>query len=125
MLAERPGEEIVFGLVAQMWRPGGQLIRVGSADTFVAFDEPGFVKVATPFRFTKRGGGATLAATETRVYATDAAARRGFGRYWTLVRPFSGLIRREWLRPVARRAKSGEDTLTGGGGEPSRPRPAA
>jgi hypothetical protein len=32
----------------------------------------------------------------------DDDARRAFRRYWFLVRPFSGLIRRRWLAAVAR-----------------------
>jgi hypothetical protein len=36
--------------------------------------------------------------TETRVQAVDDAALRAFRRYWRVVGPFSGLIRRRWLR---------------------------
>ena len=43
--------------------------------------------------------------TETRVFLTDAAARRRFGAYWLVVRPFSGLTRRLWLRAAKRRAE--------------------
>jgi hypothetical protein len=42
--------------------------------------------------------------TETRVQLTDANARRAFRRYWLVIRPFSGLIRRAWLRAIAQRA---------------------
>jgi hypothetical protein len=35
--------------------------------------------------------------TETRVLLTDEASRRAFARYWLVVKPFSGLIRRRWL----------------------------
>jgi hypothetical protein len=38
------------------------------------------------------------------VLATDAAARRRFGVYWAAIRPWSGVIRREWLRAIERRA---------------------
>ncbi len=38
--------------------------------------------------------------------ATDAAARRRFRLYWLAIRPFSGLIRRLWLRAIKRRAES-------------------
>ena len=43
--------------------------------------------------------------TETRVFLTDAASRRRFGAYWLLIRPFSGLTRRLWLRAAKRRAE--------------------
>lgn len=104
VLAEAPGEEMVLGVVAQMWRAGGRMADVENAEEFMAFSEPGFVKTAMMFRFANRGDGSTLAATEARVLATDAAARRGFRRYWTFVRPFSGLIRQVWLCAVDRRA---------------------
>ena len=51
----------------------------------------------------RRAGGALT--TETRVWLTDASARRGFATYWLLIRPFSGLIRRRWLAAAVRRAE--------------------
>jgi hypothetical protein len=113
VLAHHPGQEIVVGVIAQMWKRHGQTVRPRDADHFVAFQEPGFVKAAMSFRVAAQDG-ATRAVTETRVLATDPAARRGFGRYWLLVRPFSGVIRRDWLRAVAARAEQVENpTLDG------------
>jgi hypothetical protein len=105
LLVDVPGEELAAGVIGQMWRRGGRMIIPGDREAFVAFAEPGFVKAALTFRFIDRADGTTLAETETRVAATDPAARRGFGRYWLLVRGFSGLIRRDWLRAVARRVE--------------------
>jgi hypothetical protein len=45
--------------------------------------------------------GGTLLSTETRVSATNSTARRAFRGYWRVVGPFSGLIRRRWLRAAA------------------------
>jgi hypothetical protein len=45
----------------------------------------------------------TLLTTETRIYATDAPTRRAFARYWRVIYPGSSLIRRMWLRAVAKR----------------------
>jgi hypothetical protein len=42
--------------------------------------------------------------TETRVRCTDERSRRAFARYWYVIRPFSGLVRRSWLRAARRRA---------------------
>jgi hypothetical protein len=69
------------------------------------FDQsgPGTVRIATDFRADPAAGGSVLS-TETRVEATDDAARRAFRRYWLLVGPFSALIRRRWLAAAARRA---------------------
>ena len=52
------------------------------------------------------GGGWTRVTTETRVFATDAAATRRFAAYWRLIYPGSALIRRMWLRAIARRAET-------------------
>jgi hypothetical protein len=43
--------------------------------------------------------------TETRIAYFDSAARRKFRLYWTLVGPFSGLLRRVLLTGVQRRAE--------------------
>ena len=56
-------------------------------------------------QLTPLAGGGTLLAAETRVLATDPAARRAFARYWRLIRAGGGLIRLELLRAVARRAE--------------------
>ena len=44
--------------------------------------------------------------TETTVFAADAASRRRFRPYWLVIRPFSGLVRRLWLRAIKRRAEA-------------------
>ena len=66
---------------------------------FLTFAEPGYAKMALSYRL-ENG----LLTTETRVRLTDADAHRSFRRYWLVIRPFSGLIRRAWLRAIARRA---------------------
>jgi hypothetical protein len=48
------------------------------------------------------GPAGTLVTTETRVLACDATSRRAFLLYWRVVGPFSALIRRRWLRAIAR-----------------------
>jgi hypothetical protein len=51
------------------------------------------------------GPGATLVTTETRIYATDASARRRFAVYWRTIYPGSSLLRYTWLRAIKRRAE--------------------
>jgi hypothetical protein len=74
-------------------------------DDFVAFDEPGYAKMALDLRALPEGDGARLE-TETRVFLTDRASRRRFAAYWLVIRPFSALIRRSWLRAAKRRAEA-------------------
>lgn len=100
LIAEEPGSELVVAGIGRFWKLSGGLRRVEGADQFAAFDEPGYAKVAFNFRFDDG-----VLSTETRIAGTDASARRRFGIYWMLVRPGSGLIRREWLRAIA--SKSG------------------
>jgi hypothetical protein len=91
----RTPDELVFGMVA---RAGGAPITIGDTAGFVRFDTPGYVKTAMNFRYVNG-----ILGTRTRVFATDAQARRRFAGYWFLIRPFSGLIRRIWLRAIRRR----------------------
>jgi hypothetical protein len=97
--------EIVAGVVGKFWRPvQNDPVRLPCASAFLAFDEPGYAKAAVNFRLEDEGEGCRLT-TETRILGTDSAARRHFARYWRLIRPGSGLIRRSWLRAIARRAR--------------------
>ena len=97
--AESPGCELVFAAIGQPWKVRGGERRRGV--DFRTFAEPGFAKMAFNFRL----DGSTLS-TETRVLLTDERSRRAFRRYWLVIRPFSGLIRRAWLRAIVRRAEA-------------------
>jgi hypothetical protein len=106
LLAERPAEEIVFGIVGKFWQPAGGVREVDAAG-FRDLEEPGWAKAAWSFSVADAGPGATRLATETRVRCTDAASRRRFRAYWLVVRPFSGVIRRSILRAVRDEAERG------------------
>ncbi|OLC35432.1 MAG: hypothetical protein AUH81_10350 [Candidatus Rokubacteria bacterium 13_1_40CM_4_69_5] len=67
---------------------------------------PGTAKAAWNFAVGRRSDGATELRTETRVLCADVATRRRFRAYWTLIGPFSGLIRREMLAAVRSAAES-------------------
>ena len=89
--------------ITKPWRPRGA--KTGLSDSvlqrrFREFAEPGWAKLALDFR-AEEG----RLVTETRVQLTDEAARRAFRRYWFVVRPFSGLVRRSWLAAAKRRAE--------------------
>jgi hypothetical protein len=105
-LAEGPGRrEVVGGEVGQMWKPlGGSAPAIRDARQFVAFEEPGYAKVAMNF-FVEPADGGTRLTTETRVMTTDAVSRRRFALYWRVIYPGSALIRRSWLRAARRRAE--------------------
>ena len=106
-LGETPGHEVLAGAIGQMWKlSGGHAPKVASAVEFAAFNQPGYAKAAMNLSVRDINGRCELV-TETRVFAIDAAARRAFSRYWLLIRPGSGIIRRVWLRAAKRRAERG------------------
>ncbi len=43
---------------------------------------------------------------ETRIQCTSFWSRTHFALYWSLIRPFSGLIRRGWLRLIKQHAEN-------------------
>jgi len=104
ILGEEPGSEIVLGVTGRFWRVGGELRRVGP-DEFSSFSEPGYAKAVWNFRVEALEGGLSQVSTETRVATTDPAAHRAFRRYWLVVGPFSGLIRRRALGLIKKRAE--------------------
>jgi hypothetical protein len=103
LLADDPERELVVGIV--VIAPGA-VKRPTTPEQFKQLEAPGVAKAVMNFRIEDAGDGAWLVSTETRVYATDASARGRFARYWILVRPGSGFIRRMWLRAIKRRAES-------------------
>lgn len=106
-LGEEPGREVVLGGVGQMFRlRGGLAPAVRDARSFLAFEEPGYARVAMNFSTVVTGDGSRLA-TETRVATTDPDSRRRFGRYWRVIRPGSAAVRHGWLRAARRRAERG------------------
>ena len=77
---------------------------------FAGFDQAGYAKMAANFRLAPTAGRrAPRLSTETQVACTDAASARRFARYWWLIRPASGAIRRSWLAAIKRRAERHPD----------------
>jgi hypothetical protein len=105
VLDEQPGKELVLGTVGQFWRARGQLTAT-SPQRFVEPAPPGTAKAAWNFSVSSHPDGGTDLRTETRVLCADSETRRRFRAYWTLIRPFSGLIRREILVAVRVKAEA-------------------
>ena len=79
---------------------------VHTLQEFATYREQGAVKMAYDFTVEDAGSGWSTLSTETRVAATDDVTRRGMGRYWRLIVPGSGLLRRQWLDGIKQRAES-------------------
>ena len=101
LLAEQPPREIVFGTMVAV-PPGVRNADITPAE-FMTLGGPGYAKAVMNFRIIPDGNGSMIH-TETRVFATDDATRRAFGRYWRVIYPGSAIIRREWLRAIDKRA---------------------
>ena len=87
VLDDVPGEGLVLRLRGRFWR-----LRGGGG-------EP---KATAVVDFRARDGSLT---TETRVHVPVGHSRRRFARYWRVVRPFSGITRKQVLRAAKQRAE--------------------
>jgi hypothetical protein len=105
VLGEEAPRELLLGLVGRPWTPLGGIVRHLDADGFRAFDRPGYAKVGWNFTVEERGRGSRVR-TETRIHCADERSRRAFARYWRVIGPFSGVIRREALRSIRERAEA-------------------
>ncbi len=104
VLDDVPGQGVVLGLTGQFWRlrgGAGDPAKPKTRDAFLAYDRADTCKAVIDFRI-----GHNRLSTETRVHIGDLAARRRFTRYWTVIWPFSGLIRILLLRAARSRAEA-------------------
>jgi len=100
-LADDPPRELVIGTLINAPFRARQAL---SPDFFRRPLPPGFTLAAMNFAVRADGTGGSLVSTETRVYANSASSQRQFSMYWRVIYPGSAIIRRMWLRAIARRA---------------------
>ena len=106
LLSDEARQEIVLGLIGRFWTPSGYLEKIDAAK-FTAFDQPGLAKAAFNIAFTPLSDASCRVTTQTRVFCSDKHSRHRFRLYWLLISPFSGWIRKEWLRIIKARAEQG------------------
>jgi hypothetical protein len=116
VLEEVPEDELVIGVAGRFWRPDGERCMDLTVARFVEFSRPGYAKAVWNFKLraelpeilseTLSEIESTTLSTETRIQCFGRAALRKFGIYWSLVRPFSGLIRKAILKQVRTKAES-------------------
>jgi hypothetical protein len=98
LLGENPSE-IVLGQISRPWKAASGAAGPAAAPAaFAAYDEPGYAKIALSIRTDPRGTTSSILTMETRVALTDPASLRRFRRYWMVIGPFSGLLRRVALQ---------------------------
>ena len=105
VLGEVPERELLLGTAGRFWGVRGALLRVDPGN-FAAFDVPGAAQAAWNFAVRPLVGDKSMLSTETRVRCVDTTGRRKFRLYWSVVRPFSGLIRLLMLRAIKQAAES-------------------
>jgi hypothetical protein len=96
--------ELVFGMTGRPWsnEPPPDVI---TPEQFLAFHDPGHIRVAFDIRVVDEGNGKIVVSTETRTLGNDDEARRVFARYWRIIYPGSAIIRRVWLDAIITRAE--------------------
>ena len=99
-LADDPPREIVIGTVVVA--PRGRRPAL-TRESYRAPLPPGVALGTMNFLVEPDGSSGSIVSTETRVFASDASARRRFAVYWRLIYPGSALIRRMWLRAIEKR----------------------
>jgi len=105
ILGELPNEEIVIGVAGRFWRPDDGRCMSLTANDFVGFSRADHAKAAWNFKLWAESPQLTALSTETRIKCFGTALWK-FRLYWSLVRPFSGLIREAILKQVKTEAES-------------------
>lgn len=98
-----PDQEIIIGLIGRFWKPTGDLQHF-NPEEFSSLQPNGFAKACWNFRLVPEENGTRLV-TETRILCLGEDCHKKFSRYWFIVRPFSGIIRKEILKVVKRQAE--------------------
>lgn len=80
-------------------------LRPRTLQEFADDREPGVIKIGYNFKVVETGDGWSNLTAETRMAASDQFSR-GAARYWRLIVPGSGLLRRQWLGGIKHRAES-------------------
>ena len=111
LLSEEPPRGYVLGIIGKFWTLSGHLVDY-EPTAFRDFDEAGFARAAWSFEVTALDEKSCELRTVTRIACTDDESRRRFLRYWRVIGPFSGVIRREALAAVRRQAE-GRASLAG------------
>jgi hypothetical protein len=99
-LAETDDED-VFGQAGRFWAPNERaaLVSPRTVEEFRSLKDPRYAVAAMSIRVEPHASRTRLI-TETRVRCLGASSRRWFRLYWTLMRPFSGLLRHAMLRGI-------------------------
>jgi hypothetical protein len=96
---------LVSGLAGRIWTLKRDYPRLSGAEEFVAWDQPGTVRVAFAHWVEDGGDGPPAIVSESRVQAVDRRSAMRLRALWGVVGRFERLIGGEALRVAARRAE--------------------
>jgi hypothetical protein len=111
-IEEQAPREVVFGTIVpgsigRVWqKSSARILKFYGAAEFLAFKDPAFLHVIANFTVADAPEpGYVILRTESRTKGLSHEARSSFRPYWWIIRPWSGLIRRLWLKAIRRRAE--------------------
>lgn len=97
----------VSGLCGRIWTLQRDYARIDGAEDFLAWDEPGTVRVLLAHWIEPDGDGRAALVSEARVKPVDRRAGIRLRALWAVVGRFERFIGGEALRAAARRAEHG------------------
>ncbi len=103
-LDEKPGEEILFGIISN--RPtfsGCEIIR--SPAEFIENINENIIKAVINFRVNCESPSNQIVSTETRIWCGSNKMKKGFRIYWFFVNPFSRMVRKSMLYQIKKQLK--------------------
>ena len=104
ILAEKPDEEVVLGLIGEFKSLTGGLVQIES-DKFRDFNHAGFIKAVWNLAVTETANGKSSLTTEIRIHPTDAGSLSKVKTYWGMLKPPSQMIRKEILKLIKKQAE--------------------
>lgn len=111
ILARQPDRELVIGAIGKFHQLADQQpVRLSDAADFAAFDDPAYQKLAMAIRIGGDENAGYTLTLEHRTHALGPAARRGFRRYWLVIKPGGNFVSWLLLRAIRRRAEQGRGT---------------
>jgi hypothetical protein len=103
-LDEKPGEEILFGIISN--RPtfsGCEIIK--SPSEFIEHRGENIIKAVINLSVHSESSLNQIVSTETRVWCGSSKMKKGFRIYWFFVNPFSRIVRRSMLHQIKSQLK--------------------
>ena len=98
-LDEKPGEEILFGIVSNSPTFDGCEI-IKSHSEFINQQNGNIIKAVINFRIDNGSKSNQFISTETRVWCGSKKIKKGFQIYWFFVKPFSQIVRKSMLYQI-------------------------